>query len=267
MKCPACGTDNPEQVEFCVNCRGRIPEVKLDSSIRQGRKTSRLLIAWIAIAVVAIILGPTLVYIYFNPDYSWSDSFRDTDGDGFSDSEDIFPDQQTEWNDADADGVGDNADIWDYGNAAIRISVDLYIGDETADFGPEEDGTLGDPYFVMWFDTAVHVYDDWTDAENYDLSAQSDTFADTEKIVEAFSITIDINETQGELRWVIHVYDDDTNSDEPIDCNSDNSNTYVLMNFAYPFTRSFVTDGSEDGGDGADCVLAFSLTLGSEELL
>ena len=35
----------------------------------------------------------------------------DLDGDGYIDSEDVFPADATEWADADGDGVGDNADV------------------------------------------------------------------------------------------------------------------------------------------------------------
>ena len=34
----------------------------------------------------------------------------DSDGDGFADSDDVFPFDETEWADTDKDGIGDNAD-------------------------------------------------------------------------------------------------------------------------------------------------------------
>ena len=34
----------------------------------------------------------------------------DTDGDGFTDSEDAFPNDPNEWADSDGDGIGDNSD-------------------------------------------------------------------------------------------------------------------------------------------------------------
>ena len=41
----------------------------------------------------------------------WSDSLlSDTDADGFSDKEDVFPMDINEWSDSDGDGVGDNSD-------------------------------------------------------------------------------------------------------------------------------------------------------------
>jgi len=267
MKCPTCGADNPEQVEFCLKCSSRIPNTKPDRATQGRRKTIRLPTALVVLAVIAVILGPALTYVYFSPDYSWSDSIQDADGDGFSDSEDLFPEDGTEWSDIDADGVGDIADIWDYGNAAIRISVDIYIGDGTADLGTDGDGTPGDPYFVIWVDTDVSSGDYWMEEGCYDVSAQSETFADTEKIIEAFSVTVDIDEAQGELRWVIWVYDDDSDSYDMFDCNGDSGDIGLLLTFAHPFTSSIVTDGSEDGNDGADCMLALSMTLGSEELL
>ena len=35
---------------------------------------------------------------------------KDSDGDGYPDAEDTFPDDETEWLDSDGDGVGDNGD-------------------------------------------------------------------------------------------------------------------------------------------------------------
>ena len=34
----------------------------------------------------------------------------DTDGDGYGDNGDVFPDDSSEWSDSDGDGIGDNSD-------------------------------------------------------------------------------------------------------------------------------------------------------------
>ena len=36
--------------------------------------------------------------------------WADTDGDGYGDNSDAFPNDPTEWADSDGDGIGDNAD-------------------------------------------------------------------------------------------------------------------------------------------------------------
>ena len=49
---------------------------------------------------------PLLLALIFNPAFASIDS----DGDGFNDDVDIFPEDAEEWFDSDSDGVGDNAD-------------------------------------------------------------------------------------------------------------------------------------------------------------
>ncbi|MDD1768315.1 MAG: hypothetical protein LUQ27_07130, partial [Methanomassiliicoccales archaeon] len=44
----------------------------------------------------------------FNPDTT------DSDGDGYPDSQDAFPDDPNEWRDSDNDGIGDNSDSSPY---------------------------------------------------------------------------------------------------------------------------------------------------------
>ncbi|MFL2531087.1 MAG: hypothetical protein ACJ0QY_00795 [Porticoccaceae bacterium] len=59
----------------------------------------------------------------------------DQDFDGYDDSTDIFPNDQSEWLDSDLDGIGDNADI-DDDNDGIDDSIDMFPLDsgETLDF-------------------------------------------------------------------------------------------------------------------------------------
>ena len=60
------------------------------------------------------------------------DQTSDSDGDGFGDNSsgsggDAFPDDATEWQDSDGDGVGDRADVYDAGNAAVRIVIQKLV--------------------------------------------------------------------------------------------------------------------------------------------
>ena len=59
----------------------------------------------IAIAIIAI----SCILVIFNA-VVHNPSFLDSDKDGIVDSEDVFPDDQNEWEDSDGDGVGDNTD-------------------------------------------------------------------------------------------------------------------------------------------------------------
>lgn len=51
---------------------------------------------------------------------------RDTDGDGYSDPVDAFPDDSSEWADTDNDGVGNNADTDDDGDGMLDAWENLY---------------------------------------------------------------------------------------------------------------------------------------------
>lgn len=257
MKCPECGSENPEQLEFCAKCGNRLVEPRRGNSLQEPARPSRRLVVIAAVAVAALVLVPALVYIYMSPEHTWNASIRDSDGDGFADSEDVFPENSLEWSDSDSDGVGDNADLLPYHNAVIVVSVDLYIGDGTSDL--DDDGTLGDPYFVI----GVSTDGDYLLPIEYEHSEQSEVFLETEKITDAFSMVVDIDDDQGDIDFCIHVYDDDSGVGESIDaCPGDIDDCQRF--FAYPFTRSFVVEG--DSAELA-CLLVFSVTLTSEEAI
>lgn len=68
----------------------------------------------------------------------------DSDGDGYSDNHDAFPEDSTEWMDSDADGVGDNSDEDDDGDGMpdsweTQHGLDPLDPDD-ADLDPDEDG-------------------------------------------------------------------------------------------------------------------------------
>lgn len=73
-----------------------------------------------------------------------SDSAVDTDGDGYSDNNDAFPEDSTEWMDSDADGTGNNSDADDDGDGMpdsweIQYGLDPLNPDD-ADLDPDGDG-------------------------------------------------------------------------------------------------------------------------------
>ena len=59
----------------------------------------------------------------------------DTDGDGWADTIDQFPDNASEWSDSDMDGLGDNADMFP-NNASAKFDTDLDGIDDTIDAFP-----------------------------------------------------------------------------------------------------------------------------------
>jgi hypothetical protein len=58
----------------------------------------------------------------------------DSDGDGYNDDEDAFPDDSTEWLDTDGDGVGDNSDDFPTDSSEWKDSDGDGVGDNIDDF-------------------------------------------------------------------------------------------------------------------------------------
>ncbi len=77
--------------------------------------------------------------------------FTDSDGDGFADFEDAFPNDPTEWADSDGDGVGDNGDAFpndptetlDSDNDGVGDNADAFPNDPTETMDSDGDG-IGD---------------------------------------------------------------------------------------------------------------------------
>ena len=65
--------------------------------------------------------------------HGWADSNNDTDGDGFADEFDAFPDNSTEWADLDSDGVGENSDLCLNTNTNIVVDSDGCSNDQKLD--------------------------------------------------------------------------------------------------------------------------------------
>ena len=63
----------------------------------------------------------------------------DTDGDGYWDSEDAFPDDPTEWADTDGNGVGNNADTDDDGDGVVDAN-DTFPNDASETVDTDGDG-------------------------------------------------------------------------------------------------------------------------------
>jgi hypothetical protein len=69
-------------------------------------------------------------------------SVKDTDGDGYNDPVDAFPDDSSEWADTDGDGVGNNADTDDDGDGMLDAWENLYGLDplDSSDANADLDG-------------------------------------------------------------------------------------------------------------------------------
>ena len=104
----------------------------------------------------------------------------DTDGDGYNDFDDRFPDDPNEWNDTDDDGVGDNAD--DFPNNANEWND--ADGDGVGDNGdafPWDPTETADTDGDGWGDNADEFPNDpteWVDTDGDGTGDNADTDAD-----------------------------------------------------------------------------------------
>jgi hypothetical protein len=94
---------------------------------------------------------------------------KDSDGDGYLDADDAFPDDPTEWSDMDGDGVGDNSDFNPYDSSEAKDSDGDGVGDKKDVFpnNPNE-----------WSDSDKDGVGDNSDAFPYDPSEWKDSDGD-----------------------------------------------------------------------------------------
>jgi len=306
MKCPNCGTENPETARFCQACartlgpayiQGLGTPASVPPSVQgrnpRSRRTTWLVASAVAIAIVIVVL----LAVVLNPSTSPVASIHDADGDGHADSTDAFPndpsewldtdldgvgdnsdafpndstqwvdrdhdghgdnplginpdafpDDLSEWKDTDSDGVGNNADFYDSGNGKIKISVDYYMEDGTADFW-----TYGDPYFIISVDTNVDNVNDVTQT--------SDIFTDTQTLTSPYSIVVDVPDNCAAVKFSIQVYDDDLGSYQAIDYCPSPTGAYYIHTVPAPFSGSWSYNGSDDGINEIDCILDYSISV------
>lgn len=115
----------------------------------------------------------------------------DSDGDGYPDEDDAFPNDPTEWLDTDGDGVGDNADAFpndatettDTDGDGVGDNADAFPNDATETTDTDGDG-YGDNSDVFpndateWADSDGDTYGDNSDAFPNDSSEWLDTDGD-----------------------------------------------------------------------------------------
>ena len=77
----------------------------------------------VALVVIAVVAGMSWYLFLSSPSAA---PVKDSDGDGVSDALDAFPNDPLESRDSDGDGVGDHADLYDAGNAAVRMIIQYF---------------------------------------------------------------------------------------------------------------------------------------------
>ena len=79
----------------------------------------------------------------------WSDICdpnSDSDGDGYNDGIDYFPDDSSEWSDSDFDGVGDNSDVFPLDNSETIDTDSDGVGDNSDVFPLDNSETIDTDY-------------------------------------------------------------------------------------------------------------------------
>ena len=117
--------------------------------------------------------------------------WQDSDGDGYGDNSDVFPQDSTEWADTDSDGYGDNADVFpqdstewaDTDSDGYGDNSDVFPQDSTEWADTDSDG-YGDNADVFpqdaseWLDSDSDTYGDNSDAFPQDPTEWLDTDSD-----------------------------------------------------------------------------------------
>lgn len=130
----------------------------------------------------------------------------------------------------------------------VRISIDYYRGDGSAD-----SGTPGDPYFEIWVAYLTE------NLSFIDETFISNIFNDTEEIEHPFSTVVHIPDGVLSLGFTIRAFDWNPEGDTQIDCGSDDKD-HVLHHVLRPFDSFWTSDGSLDGNDEIDCELEYSIS-------
>jgi len=136
-----------------------------------------------------IVIGMTLILV-LGLCGCVDEEIKDTDGDGYNDDVDVFPDNSTEWEDTDGDGVGDNADEFptdptehvDSDGDGVGDNADEFPTDPTEHVDSDGDG-VGDNADEFPTDPTKWK-EDWVEMYSYNLGNEEPLTRE-----EAFNIT------------------------------------------------------------------------------
>ena len=105
----------------------------------------------------------------------------DFDGDGYSDSDDVFPFDGTEWLDSDGDGIGDNADAFPF-DATESADMD---GDGV---GNNSDPDMDGDGFANDNDAFPEDPSEWLDSDNDGIGDNSDPTPSLPSVAECVNV-------------------------------------------------------------------------------
>jgi len=107
----------------------------------------------VTLIVSAIVILAVVYLALFNPSTSLDSGVHDSDGDGYADDDDAFPNDSTEWLDTDGDGYGDNSDAFpnlatehvDTDEDGVGDNSDAFPSDSTQTTDRDGDGHGDNP--------------------------------------------------------------------------------------------------------------------------
>ena len=196
----------------------------------------------------------------------------DTDGDGYIDEIDEFPNDNTEWLDSDYDGLGNNEDIDDDNDgfsddndlfpnkdAKIRVTLNKFMVLDEIDIEPEN--SLEAQIYFNIFINGNLIERIPNESKNFEINLG-------ELIILNEVLTYNIPDNAQTCKIGINVYDSDTIQDEELDIDGHDTSKGLSMIY-YIITQTWigddgdgVTDGSEDGtqqSDDNDAYLEYNL--------
>jgi hypothetical protein len=163
----------------------------------------------------------------------------DDDNDGWSNTNDVFPNDPNDWSDTDGDGYGDNNDLLINGDAYLKFKA---ISLQT-DSGQSYDvGSSPDMF--------IRIKIDLNCDESYETTLDSSTKWDSHSVYSSDDLYViyDIPEDQASICFSIQVYDDDSSEDDHLDYNTgEYSYKWFNRNLANGFSETFEEENNSSG--------------------
>lgn len=224
-------------------------------NIKSGKNPLLLFMA-IIIVIIVIVVAPSIYKSYqevFNPN-------PDSDGDGWPDKEDAFPDNPDEHSDNDHDGIGDNADN-DDDNDGILDGQD-YLPYSDAEIRVEISRIRIKDFLVLQKQTGKIFMKIYIDDKEYVLPGGGVKEVNIDEDIPVnWSVTQNVDDSIGFHTIKIEMYYKNIiNVDKPLDINGEDADketgTAITIDYyignkighQYPSDREFaISDGSDDG--------------------
>lgn len=194
-----------------------------------------------------------------NPSHTFTTSgtyyvkFTVTDDDGAKDTDSV---KINVLSDLDGDKIADGEDIYDYGDGAIKFSIDEYHCDQYTD---EVFSNTPDTYFK------IEVYSYKDGSSNYlGLWRNPTIHYDDIHLYNSYSFVVDVEDDVDKVYFDIEAWDDDVDDDDHIDLSGDSTATYATGTYFYPQSynkKSFSDDGRLDLKDEQDGWIEYTIEV------